>query len=258
MKEFILPGRTDRIRYHDLPGGGTPIVFIHGLGCASSMDYPNVAAQAPLSSHRRILVDLLGAGFSDKPDDFSYAAEDHAEYLLNFIEALELDAFVLFGHSMGGAVAISLARLCPERIKHLILTESNLDPSPESAVSNQIGSQSREEFLSSGFEAMVQRAIHSGNTLWAASLALWAPVAAYGFSCSGKNGGRIPWRETLYALPCPKTFVFGEQTLPDPDETELRRHGVRVEIIPNVGHSMAWEDPLGLAETVERAIRSAP
>jgi pimeloyl-ACP methyl ester carboxylesterase len=105
---------------------------------------------------------------------------------------------------------------------------------------------------------MVQRAIHSGNTLWATSLSLWAPVAAYGFSCSGKRGGRIPWRETLYALPCPKTFVFGGQTLPDPDETELRRHGVRVEIIPNVGHSMAWENPLDLAETVERAILSAP
>jgi pimeloyl-ACP methyl ester carboxylesterase len=156
------------------------------------MDYPNVASQAPLSSHRRILVDLLGAGFSDKPDDFGYAAEDHAEYLLNFVETLELDTFVLFGHSMGGAVAISLARLCPERIKHLILTESNLDPSPESAVSNQIASQSKEEFLSSGFESMVQRAIHSGNTLWAASLSLWSPVAAYGFSCSGKNGGAFP------------------------------------------------------------------
>lgn len=256
MKEFTLPGRTDRIRYHDLPGEGTPIVFIHGLGCASSMDYPNVAAQAPLASHRRILIDLLGAGFSDKPDDFGCAAEDHAEYLLNFIESLQLDSFVLFGHSMGGAVAISLARHCPSRIKHLILTESNLDPSPESAVSNQIASQSREEFLSFGFESMVQRAIHAGNTLWAASLSLWSPVAAYGFSCSGKNGGRSSWRETLYALPCPKTFVFGENTLPDPDEAELPKHGVRVEIVPNAGHGMALENPEGLAKTVERAIQS--
>jgi len=48
MKEFLVPGRTDRIRYHDLPGEGVPIVFIHGLGCASSMDYPYVATQVLL------------------------------------------------------------------------------------------------------------------------------------------------------------------------------------------------------------------
>ncbi len=257
MKEFLVPGRTDRIRYHDLPGEGVPIVFIHGLGCASSMDYPNVATQTPLASHRRILVDLLGAGFSDKPDDFGYAAEDHAAYLLQFVESLKLNAFVLFGHSMGGAVAISFARLCPERIRHLVLTESNLDPSPETAVSNQIASQSMEEFVQTGFDSMIARAVHAENTLWAASLSLWSPIAAYRFSQSGKNGGRIDWRQTLYTLPCAKTFLFGAQTLPDEDETELPKHGVRVEIVPNAGHGMAWENPSGLAEAVERAILSS-
>jgi len=257
MKEFIVPGRTDRIRYHDLPGEGVPIVFVHGLGCASSMDYPNVAAQQPLSGHRRILVDLLGAGFSDKPDDFGYAAEDHAEYLLAFVESLKLDSFVLFGHSLGGAVAISLAKLCPERIIHLVLTESNLDPSPVSAVSNQIASQPMDAFLHTGFDSLVQRAVHAGNTLWAASLSLWSPVAAYRFSQSGKNGGRVSWRQTLYGLPCRRTFVFGERSLPDEDETELPKHGVMVEIIPNAGHGMAWENPACLAEAVERAILSA-
>lgn len=255
MKEFIVPGRTDRIRYHDLPGEGIPIVFIHGLGCASSMDYPNVAAKPPLSGHRRILVDLLGAGFSDKPDDFGYAAEDHAAYLLAFVESLNLDAFVLFGHSLGGAVAISLASLCPERIFHLVLTESNLDPSPVHAVSNQIASQPMETFLRTGFNSMVQRAVHAGNTLWAASLSLWSPVAAYRFSQSGKNGGRTSWRQTLYDLPCAKTFLFGERTLPDEDEAELPKHGVRVEVVPSAGHGMAWENPSGQAEAVERAIR---
>ncbi|HWQ07302.1 MAG TPA: alpha/beta hydrolase [Feifaniaceae bacterium] len=259
MKEFILPNRSDKIRYHDLPGEGTPIVFLHGLGCASSMDYPAVAAQQPLSGHRRILVDLLGAGFSDKPDDFGYAAEDHADYLLRFIEALELDSFVLFGHSMGGAVAISLARLCEKRIRHLVLTESNLDPTAGSGVlSSRIASQPMEEFLSGGFDALAEQIRQSGSTLWSASFALWSPVAAYRFALSGACGGSIPWRETLVALQCPKTYVFGEHSLPDPDESELRNHGVRVEIVPRAGHGMAWDNPAGLAEAIGRAVFSAP
>ncbi|MEI8632705.1 hypothetical protein P4S72_13375 [Vibrio sp. PP-XX7] len=40
MKEYRLEKRNAILRYHDLPGEGTPIIFIHGLGCAASFDYP--------------------------------------------------------------------------------------------------------------------------------------------------------------------------------------------------------------------------
>ena len=36
----------------------------------SSFDYPEVAAQTDLINHRRILIDLLGSGFSDKPENY--------------------------------------------------------------------------------------------------------------------------------------------------------------------------------------------
>lgn len=54
MQEFILKNSTSRIRYHDLPGEGVPILFIHGLECASPFDYPQVAVQVELLGHRRI------------------------------------------------------------------------------------------------------------------------------------------------------------------------------------------------------------
>ena len=84
MQEFILKDSKNRIRYHDFPGEGAPILFIHGLGCAGSFDYPQVAAQEELCENRRILVDLLGSGFSDRPDDFGYKVSDHAEYHSDF------------------------------------------------------------------------------------------------------------------------------------------------------------------------------
>lgn len=43
MKEYRLEKRNAILRYHDLPGEGTPIIFIHGLGCAAyhEQDYFN-------------------------------------------------------------------------------------------------------------------------------------------------------------------------------------------------------------------------
>ena len=46
------------------------------------------------------------------------------------LSGLHLAEFVLFGHSLGGAVAITLATLMQDNIRCLILTDSNLDPSP--------------------------------------------------------------------------------------------------------------------------------
>jgi pimeloyl-ACP methyl ester carboxylesterase len=49
MREFVVKGFAARMRYHDLPGPGMPVIFIHGLGCAGSFDYPEVAGQPVLA-----------------------------------------------------------------------------------------------------------------------------------------------------------------------------------------------------------------
>jgi pimeloyl-ACP methyl ester carboxylesterase len=67
VRFFKLSGQDAMLRYHDLPGSGTPLVFIHGLGCASSCDYPQVIADPALTGRRSILVDLLGSGYSTSP-----------------------------------------------------------------------------------------------------------------------------------------------------------------------------------------------
>jgi pimeloyl-ACP methyl ester carboxylesterase len=253
MKEYKISRGGYAVRYHDLPGEEPPIVFIHGLGCASSVDYPAVAAQPSLRGRRAILIDLLGAGYSDQPPDFGYTVEDHAAYLFEMLEQLNLNRVILFGHSLGGAVAICLAGQMKERLRQLILTESNLDPSPKTAVSRRIASQTYEGFLDHGYRDLLARARRS-NPIWGATLAHWLPAAAWRISCSAARGGSPSWRKQLYDLPKPKAFLFGEHTLPDPDESELKAHGVRVEIIPHAGHSMAQDNPAALAECVAQII----
>ncbi|MGL5085572.1 MAG: alpha/beta fold hydrolase, partial [Clostridium sp.] len=120
MKDFIVDNEGNRIRYHDLPGEDTAILFIHGLGCSGSFDYPEVAAQSALIGHRRILVDLLGSGFSDKPDNHLYTVKDHVNYLYNFIKYLKLNKFIIFAHSLGGPIALELADMCRAHIETII------------------------------------------------------------------------------------------------------------------------------------------
>ena len=109
MNVFEIPGLSASMRFHDLPGRGPAILFVHGLGCASSCDYPRVAADPALALRRRLLVDLLGFGYSDAPAGFGYSVEDHAGTVAALVAGLELPAVDLVGHSMGGAVAVVAA-----------------------------------------------------------------------------------------------------------------------------------------------------
>ncbi len=43
MKEYLIKTKDVYLRYQDFHGEETPILFIHGLGCAGSFDYPEVA-----------------------------------------------------------------------------------------------------------------------------------------------------------------------------------------------------------------------
>ncbi len=99
------------VRVHCIPGTGLPLVFLHGLGCASSCDYPAVVSSPALLGRRAILVDLLGHGFSDKPDSYNYCAAAQAESVVEVLRLLDLPSVHLYGHSMGGSIAIAAASL---------------------------------------------------------------------------------------------------------------------------------------------------
>lgn len=255
MREVWSETAGGYLRFLDLPGTDLPIVFIHGLGCAGSYDFPQVAAQPELSSHRRILIDLLGAGYSDRPEGFGYRVTDHADVLAELVDRLDLGRFVLFAHSAGGAIALEVAHRVGDQLAGLVLSESNLDPSQPGAASYGIASQSEAEFIAHGFDELVDDCRRDGVQRWAAPLAHWSPTAAWRLSTSLKAGQTPNGRQVLYDLDVPSAYLIGEQSLPDPDVAELPRHGIEVFTIPQAGHSMAWENPEGVAAAIAAALR---
>ncbi|XP_076163871.1 pummelig isoform X2 [Ptiloglossa arizonensis] len=102
----------------------TPIVLLHGLGAGVALWCLNLDA---LASQRPVYaIDILGFGRSSRPV-FSNKAQEAEDQLVRSIEEwrreMQLEKFVLLGHSMGGFLAASYSIQHPERIKHLILAD---------------------------------------------------------------------------------------------------------------------------------------
>jgi pimeloyl-ACP methyl ester carboxylesterase len=251
---LTLPEWDATLRFHDLPGTGRPIVFVHGLGCASSCDYPRVAAEPALAGRRFLLVDLLGSGFSDHPTRFSYSVDAHADIVARLVRGLEIEACDLFGHSMGGAIAIVTAARLEGTVSALVVAEPNLDPGG-GTFSRAIAARSEAGYVAAGHDQQVREAVSSGNLVWAGSMQRSSPLAIHREACSLVSGSAPSWREILYRLPMRRTVLFGEASLPDPDVDLLPGRGVATAVVPRAGHSMMWENPAGLARAIAAATR---
>src|SRR6201993_1310457 len=98
-----------------------PLLLIHGVAGSS-------LAWVPLFTHlsdkyRVIAPDLLGHGQSDKPRaDYSLAA--FAVWLRDFLDALDIPAVTLVGHSMGGGIALQLVYQHRAYCRRLVLVNS--------------------------------------------------------------------------------------------------------------------------------------
>jgi pimeloyl-ACP methyl ester carboxylesterase len=113
------------------PAGGERargcILFLHGLGDASSMFAPALEDPA-FAPFELALVDLLGHGTSDKPLNFDYSPASHAAVLFSLAQKAGLSRPLhVVGFSFGGAVAVELSRFEPLGVSSLVLCEPALD-----------------------------------------------------------------------------------------------------------------------------------
>jgi 4,5:9,10-diseco-3-hydroxy-5,9,17-trioxoandrosta-1(10),2-diene-4-oate hydrolase len=111
-----------RIHYLD-EGSGPVVVFLHGSG-NGACGYSNFKGNYPAlvqAGFRVILPDLVGFGYSDKPDNVEYPLSFFVECVKQTLDAIGVEKYTLVGNSLGGAVALGFALAHPQNVERLVL-----------------------------------------------------------------------------------------------------------------------------------------
>ncbi|HET9895983.1 MAG TPA: alpha/beta hydrolase [Streptosporangiaceae bacterium] len=212
------------VYYTDTGGDKPAIVLSHGLLMDHSMFDEQVTA---LSGEYRVIAwDERGHGQTKAAGPFSYW--DSASDVLGLLDHLGLDQAVLTGMSQGGFLSLRAALLAPERVRALILidTQSGLED-PANAESYH---QLHEIWLSSG-PASVQEIVSGiilGPGSWDDWYAKWAAADREQFSLAFHAlVERDDLTERLGEIRCPALIVHGTADAAIPmDKAEQLRDGL--------------------------------
>lgn len=259
MEAFHLPAHNAFLRYLEIPGADPPLLWLHGWQCTSSGELLEAAAQPALSGRRSLLVDLLGHGYSDRPETFGYSLDEHADTIVTLVDALGQAECGLVGHSMGGTIAVQVAAARPDVVSLLVLAEGGpdlADPDPDS--SGHLPGQSEAEFVATGYAELLDGLAEAGRAepggISAAHLGITRvvdPRALHREARSMDSADDRALAGVLAGLTMPRWYLQGEFSQPEPDhERFLAESGIGFRIVPGAGHAMGLQNPAGLAATV--------
>ncbi len=233
-----------------------PVILLHGAG-GTHLDWPPQVRR--LDGQPMIAVDLPGHGRSEGVG--RQLVSDYAVDMLRFLDAMHLPSAVFVGHSLGSAIALTLALENPERVFALGLlgaaAQLRVAPALLEAASRV-----------STFRQAVQMVVDKGYSVYAGArlkelaaerMARTRPPVFYGdfLACEAFNVsdrlGQI--RHT--------TLVLGaEQDVLTPawcsSSLAAAIPGARLQMIPWAGHMFIWEQPEKTASALAAFLTSLP
>lgn len=233
--------------------GDPALVFLHYFG-ASHRAWNGVVGQLE-ARYRCIAPDLRGFGDSSAPPS-GYAVRDYAADVDELIRVLELNRYVLVGHSMGGKFAMALAARRPAGLEGLVL----VDPSPPTP--EPMSDPDREHLLAShGDRAAMEDVIRTAAVYplpqsvfevavddnLRSSAAAWHAWPAY--------GSREDIASEMRNICVPTLVLRGAE---DPimsrhlleREVVGRIRGSRMIEVPSAGHLLPLRAPVEVAELI--------
>ena len=115
------------IFYNDT-GEGLPVVFLHGF-CETSDIWSGIQHQIS-RKFRVITLDLPGFGASPLPD-YPFSLSDIATEIKHFLDSINVNKYILIGHSLGGYIALAFSRVYGQDLLGLGLFHSSVFPDDE-------------------------------------------------------------------------------------------------------------------------------
>lgn len=115
--------KVNRHRIHYLKAGsGPPVVLLHG-GASDSRDW--IPTMAALSDRFTFYSpDLIGFGQSDR-DEKGYYLSDFSDFVLGFVDTLQLKRVAFVGHSFGARVCLDTALKRQDGVSKMVLADAS-------------------------------------------------------------------------------------------------------------------------------------
>jgi pimeloyl-ACP methyl ester carboxylesterase len=128
MKDLVyhrLLKRPYLLNYHIYPQGEIPVVFLHGIN--SSINNWQYVLPYLSNNIKPVLIDLAGFGMSAKPAWPNYDINFHTKQIQYTLSKIGYkNSLTIVGHSMGGLIAIELAKNNPGLASNLVLINTPL------------------------------------------------------------------------------------------------------------------------------------
>ena len=243
-----------RVHHLDAGSGNPAVVLLHAFPLTAGMWDQQVDALSP--RWRVIAPDLPGFGRTDPPaDPSSITIDGWADLVAGLIEALGVGPAVVGGLSMGGYVALALARRRPDLLAGLVLADTRAGPDSPEVVERRTAQQRK---VSDGRVAEVLEGM-AGTLLseqtqderpevverTRALMATAPPASIVAALEAMKNrSDSVPH---LPSIDVPVLVIVGEHDVPSPpavaSEMADAVPGSALEVIPTAGHLSNLEAP---------------
>ncbi len=231
-------------------GSKPPLVLIHGAG-GTHLHWP--AALRRLNGYRVYALDLPGHGKSEGAGEQSILT--YARSVVDWMDAIGLRRAVFAGHSMGGAIAQTLALEFPTRVMGLVLVGTGAKLRVAPAILENAASEST---FPRAVETIVNWAFSSSTDARMVEIAArrWAEVRPAVLHGDFVACDRFDVMDRLEEIPVPTLVVCGEED----QLTPLRFSQYLAENIPQAtlvtvakaGHMVMLEQPQAVAQAVEQ------
>jgi len=117
-ESYINLSDIGEIAFVEMGSGKHTVVWLHGLGSNLKAWQYNLPILA--QHHHCIAIDLPGFGKSAK-GQFACTMTFFAETVSQLLKKLQVERYIIAGHSMGGQIAMHIARCEPQRCRGLAL-----------------------------------------------------------------------------------------------------------------------------------------
>jgi pimeloyl-ACP methyl ester carboxylesterase len=250
-----------RLAYEVLGERGDAVLFVHGLGYSRLGWGPGPALLA--DAFRVVLFDNRGVGESDAPPGPYTVAELVADAVA-VLDAVGAERAHVVGVSLGGYVAQELAVTHPERVGKLVLVSTAVasgegaHPMPQRGIDGftRWSQLEREE----GLRLLVENSLGDhgvrerpelADEIYRYRLEHAPPVEAWQAQAAA-GAGFLHTSRPIDEIEAPTLVLHGgADAIVDPRNADLlasRIPGARLEVFPDRGHLMMWQEAEWFAE----------